>query len=388
MKDFKIYLSIASALMVVFLIAQYNKPTPIDWTPSLYYNDKIPFGTYITYNQLNQLFPKAAIVKTNTSIYHAFHDSVVSNGNYIIIAKSVNINKFDFSELAKYVKAGNSIFISSFNFKGFLADTLKISTAYEVKKGTSRLVFTNNRLKGAYKFDRDVSNQYFDDFDTAKATVVGKNEYGHVTFLNFKIGKGNLFICANPGVFTNYSLLSKNGADYAARALSYLPVTNTVYWDEFQNGDIPADQSPLRVFFGNPSLQWAYYLSVVSLLIFVLYEMKRRQRIIPVIEPLKNSTLEFVTTVGQVYYEKRNNANIAHKKILYFFVYLRDVHNIKTSRPDQELADTLMAKLGIATDFSNELISIINQLETQTYVSDSQLIKLNKLIEQFYNQAR
>lgn len=388
MKDFKIYLSIASALMIVFLIAQYNKPTPVDWTPSLYYNDKIPFGTYITYNQLSQLFPKTKVVKTNTSIYHAFHDSLVSGGNYIIIAKSVKINKLDFSELAKYIKAGNSVFISSFNFNGFLADTLKISTAYEVKKGTSSLVFTNSRLNGTYKFDRDISNQYFDDFDTAKATVIGKNVYGHVTFLNFKIGKGNLFLCTNPGIFSNYALLSNNGADYAAKALSYLPVTGTIYWDEFQNGDIPPDQSPFRVFFSNPSLQWAYYLSLASLIIFVLYEMKRRQRIIPVIEPLKNSTLEFVTTVGQVYYEKRNNANIAHKKILYLFVYLRDAHNIKTGKPDQELADMLTAKLGISTDLSGELINIINQLDKQTYVTDSQLIKLNKLIEQFYNQAR
>lgn len=389
MKDLKIYLSIASILLIVFLVAEYNKPNQINWDPTLYYNHKIPFGTYITYNQLNQLFPGAKVVKTNSSIYHTFHNPAFVPGSYLIISKEADINRTDFGELVKYLKAGNSVFISSFNFKGFLADTLKIRIGYEYKKGNANLVFANSKLKQiVYKFDRDVSNQYFSDFDTAKATVIGKNVYDHSTFLNFKFGKGNLLLCANPGIFTNYSLLLNNGSAYAAKTLSYLPVTKVVYWDEFQNGDIPADQSPLRVFFGNPNLQWAYYISLFGLIIYVLYEIKRRQRIIPIIKPLTNSTLEFVTTVGQVYYEKRNNTNIAHKKILYLLTYLRDEYYIKTNNIDQEFIETLVAKLGVEQVLATELVSKIHQLDQIPYVSDRELIALNQLIEKFYTQAR
>ena len=389
MKDFKIYLSIAVAIMVIYMVAQYNKPTPVNWAPTLYYNDKIPFGTYIFYHQLNQLFPGSNVIKTDASIYNTFHDTSTMPGNYIIIAKSVDINKYDFKEMVKYIKAGNSVFIASFEFKGFLSDTLKLSQGYEISKENSKLNFTSSQLKqpSGYAFVRDITTQYFSSFDTAKATVIGKNNNGHSTYLSFKFGKGNLYLCANPSIFSNYSLLTTTGADYAAKALSYLPVTQNIYWDEFQNGDIPEDESPMRVFFNHPSLQWAWYLGLFGMLVFVIFEIKRRQRIIPVIEPLRNSTLDFVNVVGQVYYEKRNNTNIAHKKILYLFAHLRDEYQIKTNKLDNEFVEKLKSKLGIEAAFAREFVNFIQYISVQNYISDRELIELNNLIEKLYIQS-
>lgn len=390
MKDFKIYLSIAGCLMLIYLVAQYNKPTPVNWAPTFYYKDKIPFGSYVLYNQLNQVFPEANIIKTNKSIYNTFHDSTVLQGNYLILAKSVTVNKFDFDELVKFIKNGNCVFISCFNFNGFLADTLKLSTAAENSKQYARLNFENKQLKQQddYAFYKAIGNQYFDDFDTAKATVIGKNNFGHSTYLSFKFGKGSLFLCANPGVFTNIGILKNNGADYAAKALSYLPQTKKVYWDEFQNGDIAEDTSPMRVFFENPSLQWAYYLSLCGMLVFVLFEIKRRQRIIPIIAPLTNSTLDFVNVVGQVYYEKRNNTNIAHKKILYLLEHLRDEYQVKTNKLDNEFIERVTAKLNIDRQLAVDLVSFIKYINVQDHVSDRDIIELNNFIEEFYTKSR
>jgi hypothetical protein len=389
MKDFKIYLSIACALMLVYLIAQYNKPTPVNWSQTYYYNDKIPFGTYIVYHRLADLFPGAHVVKTNGSIYRTFHDSISAPGNYLVIARSVDINKDDFNEMVKYIKAGNAVFISSLTFKGFLADTLKLSTDYEYKGGNTKLNFTNSKLKQPddYAFDNGISNHYFSGFDTAKATVICKNNFGNSNLLCFKFGKGSLYVCATPGIFTNYSLLSNQGADYASKAMSYMPVTRNVYWDEFQNGDIAEDESPMRVFFSHPSLQWAYYISLCGIIIFVLFEMKRRQRIIPVIEPLNNSTLDFVNVVGQVYYEKRDNANIAHKKILYLLEHLRDEYQVRTNKLDAEFIEKLQTKVGVEASLAKNLVNFIQYIADQKYISDHDLINLNKLIEQFYIQS-
>jgi hypothetical protein len=375
--------------MVIYMVAQYNKPRPVNWSPTLYYNDKIPFGTYIFYHQLNWLFPGSKVIKTNASIYNTVHDSTAMAGNYIIIAKTVNINKYDFGELVKYMKAGNSVFISCFKFNGFLADTLKLSPGFEQSNGNTRLSFTSNQLKQSnyFTFNTSLSNLYFNSFDTSRATVISKNNYGHSIYISFKFGKGTLYLCADPWILTNYSLLNNRRADYAAKALSYLPETQNVYWDEFQNGDIADDESPMRVFFSHPSLQWAYYLSLFGMIIFVLFEIKRRQRIIPVIEPLKNSTVDFVNVVGQVYYEKRNNANIAHKKILYLLEHLRGQYQLKTNKLDSEFVEKLRAKLGIDAPFVNELVNYIQFIGVQAYVSDRELIELNKLIENFYTQT-
>ena len=390
MKDFKIYLSIAGLFILVYIVAEYNKPTAVNWNPTFYYKDKIPFGTHILYNQLNQLFPEANVIKTNKSLYNTFHDSSVLQGDYLILARSVTINKFDFGELVKFIKSGNSVFISCFNINGFLADTLKLSIQSENSKQYASLNFENSELKQKvdYVFFKDISNKYFDSFDTAKATVISKNNFAHSTFLSFKFGKGSLFICANPGIFTNIGILKNNGADYAAKALSYMPQTKNIYWDEFQNGDIAEDPSPMRVFFENPNLQWAYYLSLVGMLVFVFFEIKRRQRIIPVMDPLTNSTLDFVNVVGQVYYEKRNNANIAHKKILYLLEHLREEYQVKTNKLDNEFIDRLTAKFNIDRQFAVDLISFIQYINVQDHVTDRDLIELNNLIEKFYTKSR
>ncbi|MDR6942874.1 DUF4350 domain-containing protein [Mucilaginibacter pocheonensis] len=389
MKDFKIYITIASLLLIGYVVAQYNKPSPVNWQSTLYRNDKIPFGTYILYHQLNQLYPGARVINTNKSVYNVFHNDSLQQGNYIIIAKSIKLNKFDFGEMLKYIKAGNSVFMSAFEWQGYIADSLKIVTRAEYAKRNVSLNFINHQLKAPvnYVFNRDIANQYFSELDTARATVIGKNYAEHCTFLSYKFGRGNLYLCTTPAVFTNYSLLTKQGADYAAKALSYLPNAKYIYWDQFQNGDIPEDISPLRVFFSNRALQWSYYISLVGMVVFIIYEMKRRQRIIPVIEPLQNSTLNFVTVVGQVYYEKRNNANIAHKKVIYLLAHLRDHYRLKTSNLDQEFVDKLSQKTGIDSKFAASLINVISFISVQQRVTDMELIQLNKLIEKFYSQT-
>lgn len=389
MKDFKIYLLIASLILIGYVLVQYNKPKDADWTPTLNSADKIPFGTYIFYHQLNDIFPGAKITNNYRSAYRVFSDDSLSSSNYIIIAKTLKINKVDFKEMVKYIKRGNSVFIAAFEFGNYLEDTLKLTTGLEYAKVNVGLNFTNSHLKQArdYAFRADISNQYFKEFDTTRAVVLGQNENEHCNFLRFSYGKGYLYVCANPQLFTNYNLLNKRGSDYVQKAISYLPVQSNIYWDEYQNGNVEMDTSPLRVFFSHENLRWAYYISLFSLIIFVLYEKKRRQRIIPVIEPLKNTTVEFVNVVGQVYFEQRDNNNITAKKVMYFLEHLRTRYNLKTNVLDKEFVEKMANKTGIAEVTVRELINYINYLYAQQKITDHELITLNQLIEQFYSKA-
>ena len=390
MRDLKIYLAIASLFLILYIVAEYHKPQPVNWQPTLYLGDKIPLGTYILYHQLDDIFPGATVVNTNKSIYDGFHNTQLSAGNYLIITKSLTFSKVDLDELIKYIKAGNTVFIASLAWEGYLADSLKIRVGEaSLKEKYSYLNFTNPQLKQAddYKFDKDVADQYFSKFDTAKAVVISKNNHDQSTVLSFKFGTGSLYLCANPKIFTNYSLLDTNTAAYAARVLSYLPPQKHIYWDEYQNHDLSDDASPMRVFFDNPNLQWAYYLSLFSLVLFVLFELKRCQRIKPIIEPLKNSTVDFVNVVGRVYYEKRDNANITYKKILYLLGYIRDKYRLPTNKLDDEFIDNLVHKSGVEAKLVRDMIRHINYLGVQQRVTDDELIMLNQLIEKFYNQS-
>lgn len=389
MKDLKIYISAGSILLLVYLIAQFNKPNPVNWAATLSSGDKIPFGTHVLYNRLPDLFPGASVKKSNLSAYRAFNDSTLTNGNFFIIAKNVNLNKADLTAMIKYIAKGNSVFISALSWEGYIADSLKLDNEYEVEKKNAGLNFNSKYLKRAksYKFDRFISDQYFSKFDTTKATVIGQNERGKANYIRYDFGKGRLYLFANPQVLTNYSLLKPDGADYVSKALSYLPAVKQIHWDQFQNKDIPEDESPMRVFLRYPALQWAYYLALAAMLIFIVYEAKRRQRIIPVVAPLKNTTLEFVTVVGKVYYEQRDNANIARKKISYFLDHIRTAHGLKPVDYNQEFTTAFAHKTGVDLAFAGDLLAHINYLLRQNKVTDHELIVLNRLIEKFYIQS-
>lgn len=386
MKDFKIITLCGALLLVIYLVAQYNKPAPVNWQPTLYYEDKIPFGTYVLYQQLENLYPGSAKAQTNAPLYNVLHQTDVK-GNYFIIAKTIELSKSDVNELFKFIRAGNHVFMTAFDWKGKLPDTLKIKTQAEFEKNSTPVNFVNPQLKRSknYRFQRDLTSQYFSRFDTAKAVVLGNNTLGHANYLQYAIGKGQLYISANPQLFTNYSLLTPDGAEYASRALSYLPSGANLYWDHYQNNDIPEDDSPLRVIFAHDSLRWAYYLILLTALLYMGYEVKRRQRIIPVIEPLKNNTLDFVTVVGQVYYEQRDNSNIAHKKITYLLEHWRTRYYLKTNKLDKEFMESLTRKTGLEPQFIRELINLINYTQVQTKVTDQELIALNNAIEKFYS---
>src|SRR5690606_28020185 len=129
--------------------------------------------------------------------------------------------------------------------------------------------------------------------------------------------KGSFYLSSVPGAFTNYYVLKPRQNRYAAQALSHLPVA-PVWWDEYQKQGPVGDSSVFRVLLCHDALTWAYYIALGALFLFVVFESKRTQRIIPVLEKPRNTTLEFVKVIGNLYYNHRDHRAIAEKKVNYF----------------------------------------------------------------------
>lgn len=391
MSGLRKYIIVGTILLVAYLLAQYFTPKPTDWKPSYAATDKIPFGTYILRQQLSSLFPGTKVKPVQTSIYHTLAQNAGGPSNYIIVAGNIKVDSLDYRAMVKYMQQGNHIFIAADEIQGVLMDTLKLDIRSNFSFRSRRkypINFMNPDLKTAYDyyFDKGTSAQYFNEVDTARAIVLGQVQRTNANFVQYRFGKGSLYLLANPQLLTNYSLLKEQGMDYAAKALSYLPKTEHLIWDEYFTKRDETKASVLRVFFEYEQLKWAYYIALFSLVIFVLFEIKRRQRIIPVIERPKNTSVEFAEVVGRVYYQQRNNRDIAEKKVLYLLTYVRNKYRIKTANLDEAFKETLINSSGASADTIEELLEEINYLKSGHPVKDAQLIRLNKLIEQFYKQ--
>ncbi|MEJ7692910.1 DUF4350 domain-containing protein [Daejeonella sp.] len=391
MRDLKVYIGIGSILLMVYLIAQYNKPQPVDWSPTYSKEDKIPYGTYLLHRQINDILPGSRILVRRKPVFNVFQEEKVNPGNYLIIAGTVNLDDYDFKKLVNYMKQGNKVFIATYYLGNFLSDTLKakISSEVKIKNTGSLLHFTNPVLnpRKQYKFDRDIGNQYFSRFDTAKATVLAMNSKGNSTFIKYPYGKGALYLMSSPQFFTNYNLINPGGAEFAAKSLSYLNPGGNLIWDEFSTLGPAQDTSPLSVLLNYPELRWAYYIALFSLIAFVLFEIKRRQRVIPVLEPLQNTTVEFVNVVGQVYYERKDHKNLTDKKITYLLEHIRSMYRLNTNYIDQEFIETLSNKTEIGIPEIRVLMAMLKRYSDAEQITDQQLIELNNKIENFYKKS-
>jgi hypothetical protein len=389
MKGFKTYLAVGTIIIIGYIVAQYFKPMPTNWKPTYLADDKIPFGTYILRQRLTDIFPTTKIKTVQSAIYGTLKDKPAGHSNLLIIASIVEVDALEYREMIKYLKEGNNVFISAFEIKGVLMKKLKLEIGANFNfKRKLPVNFVNPFLKREfdYYFDKGIAGQYFEKLDSTKAIILGEQQQTNANFISYKFGKGSLYLSPNPQLFTNYSLLREDGRDYAAKALSYLPQAETLIWNEHYSRPDVEDSSMLRVFFAHDQLRWAYLLSLIGLTIFVIYEIKRRQRIIPVIDVLKNTAVEFVNVVGRVYYQQRDNKDIVEKKIVYLLAYIRNKYRLKTTELNEEFEKSLVIISGASEDTITTLLRAINSLSHVKVVSDQELIKLNKIIEQFYKQ--
>lgn len=396
----KIILAIFLAVLIGIVVTEIVRPKPLNWRPSYTSSDKIPFGCYVLYKELPNLFPEQEIYSSTESLYNILVARDTSKtSNYILINDFLDLDKQEALQLLKYVSDGNDTFIAASGFGTILSDTLniKVETQYSIKEDTIPIRLTNNSfLKRNYALAKGVYNTHFSSVDSLNTTILGyisfDSEKGLINsastedtespnFVSIKFGKGKFYLNTTPQAFTNYYMLRDNAA-YVANALSYLKVED-VYWDNYKKSGRIVINSPMRFILNQESLKWAYYLSVIGLLIFVIFKAKREQRIIPVIKPLENSSIEFAKTVGGLYHEHKDYTDLISKKINFFLEYLRGHYYLSTESITETTASDLAAKSGKPLSETQDIIGLILHLKNKVHHSEQDVIQLNKKINQF-----
>ena len=329
-KRSKILLGLLIAVLIGIIVTEIVRPRPINWRPSFTSVSKIPFGCFVLYNELPSIFPNSEIESVEKSIYDLLieRDSTIAS-NYLMINDFIYLDEQETNQVLKYVANGNQVFIASSNLTGQLADTLniEITQQYDIQEDSVRASFSNQNLKQEhFYFERGVSPSYFVSVDTANTEILGHIQFKTSSFLennkdeikvrpNFiktTFGEGSFIINTLPVAYTNYYILGDN-KDYSTQSFSYLN-DHHLYWDDYKKSGRKVITSPMRFILNQPALKWSYYLLVVGLLLFVIFKAKREQRIIPIIKPLENSSVEFAKTVGSLYYQHRDYANLNNKK--------------------------------------------------------------------------
>ncbi len=232
--------------------------------------------------------------------------------------------------------------------------------------------------------------EYLCDSQTVFSTI-GRLNGEHPYFVKASYGEGEFYLHTTPLAFTNLYLLEKRGLDYASKAFSHLK-TGPLYWDErvFKpKGDAPPQQeSPLKYVLSQPPLAWAWYLMLGMALLYLIFRAKRRQRVIPVLEKNANTSLEFIGTIGRLFFINNNHRQLAAQKMRLFLIFVRERYHLPTKELNEQFAKGLAVRSNVPEEHILKILNLNRNINNSGFLSEDTLVDFHRLMERFYRECK
>ncbi len=327
--------------------------------------------------------------------------------SFLIINPYAEIDDISSDYLLDFVSDGNVVMISSFNFSKKLLDSLQAEIKFDVlpqleledslsignihfKDSELKLTLANKNWDAkSYTYNKGMEGIYFSQLDSIHTTVLGYHQFENTRRINFvkiQYGDGFFYLHTQPFVFTNYNLLKSINAAYAAHALSYIPDWDII-WDDRATLNQNRIDNPLRYMLSQPALRWAWYIALLGTLFFIIFKAKRRQRIVPIIEKLPNTSIDFAKTIGNLYYQQGKPQDIVNKKITFFLEHIRNTYLLDTQNLNDDFKKKLQSKTGMPQIEIERLVDYIIKLNKLKEIPESSLVLLHNMIDNFYKQT-
>ena len=410
----------ALGLVIIFLVIilfNINNKPKYSWYEDYRNNKDQPYSATILYSLLKTHSSGKNFEVIDNHLWEELPKIKDASSNYFFIGNSLYLDPDDADALVDFVSRGNSAFIITNSipqtlvtpiglddceyWEGFgyvLKPTIKLSLTLadiEADSGYSfKYVFREKILPYEWKY-------FYSTYQSCDGSTVyyplGKifsTEY--INFIKIPIGDGQLFIHSAPMAFSNLSLLEEPGFEYVSKALGYLP-QGDIYWDEFSK--IPSyasvnresnnqAQSPLSYILGETSLRWSWYILLALMLLFIIFRSKRKQRVIKVVEPNINTSLEFVETIGTLYYQQNDHKKLIEQKMKYFLAFIRSRYQLNTSNINEDLVSQIARRAEIDKSKVQKIINLYMAADSMSGVSDELLTDLHYSLNYFYKNCK
>ena len=401
-----LFLLFGLAVALLVTLSGRNAERQYSWRDFYTAEERQPWGCKIFRDYADELFD-GEVTNVRSTITDQFRKNDVPKGNYIIINSNFAPTFSDVGYLCQYAEQGSSVFIAAQEF-GLLEDSLKfraggtnpddfdfnttddVSPADQKRIDTIRFAnFLNPNLKKStdYIFDREYNQRIFKFANDKNTTALGRDGYGNINFIRVKWGKGEFLLHTIPKAFTNYYMADSATSSYGFKAMSYLPVQQT-FWDEHYKDGLRESNDTRRFLMSEPALKLAYLVLVVTGALLLLFRGKRRQRAVPEVKPVINSTLAFVETIGTLYYREGNTQDIINKKASYFLESVRSRFYVQTTVFDEPFLQKVSGLSGVNYAQVMQLFGFIGQLRAMQGGGDTELRKLEQMIWDFNQNSK
>ena len=420
----KIYIAVFVAVVGLMMYLEYTQPKLVDWRQTYSSHDKIPFGAYVLSHEIPKILPEKKLQFIENKTIAAFlsdynyeenyeyedeDDSVMqisnsqedtecfTDGVYFILRNDGSLSNADQNQLLQFVEHGNDAFLITQNLPAIICDSLNceekilFSLSHLEKFDSIKYTLANPAFgKKDYYFTQNRELTYFSKIDTAKTTVLGyfsTINSQRINFIKQSYGKGNFYINLCPKAFSNYYLLNDTTYSYSINCINYID-KKEIFWDEYKKSINLPDENILMHIFKNPPLHWAWIILLAAGLLYMLFFGKRTQRIIPIINPLKNTTVEFTKTIGNMYFNNHQHGDLLSKKIKYFLFFVKEKYFMNVEGVNADFAELLHLKSGVSRNIIDRIVFLINKNKDSKYTAEADLREVNSAIDAFYEAVK
>ncbi|QSE98308.1 DUF4350 domain-containing protein [Fulvivirga lutea] len=381
------YYIVSGIALVLIGVLESIKPKEVVWLESYSRYDKIPYGNFVLFNELESIFSES-IVSSSESLSQTLDDAQQKT-NLIIINNSFQPAEVELEALLEFVNNGNQVLIASRTISQALLDTLNLSieNSFDDEIQTSYIFYLKD---DSTRYTAPNQSMFFRSYfaNSDEGNYLGFNSDDQPNFAFSTFGKGKIYLHLTPNVFSNVFMLADENHHYISQVLSYLPDQHTI-WDEYYKvRKNYISKTPFQHILTTEGLQQALYLLLLGTLLYIIFASKRKQRIIPVLPTKANTTVEFVETIGQLYYNESDHKDIGMKRIDYFLAEVREKYRLDTEVLDDTFAKHLSNSSGVPFEDVSLLVTNFKVIRAVANVLDERIIEQEKLIENFYKKAR
>jgi len=395
MRKDKFYIAFLIFAVILYAAVEILKPKPVNWSNDFTRSSSIPYGAEILYNELNVLFPNSDIDLNTRSVYSFYDTHSALPRNWIFINDQLQFDPLEAEELLYSAEQGGQVFLSGI-VTGKLADTLNLEYDYyyslfdsvsDEEKQTVTLSDPSFNNKNDWHYSKKTSFYHIISYDSSKTEELGYWNNDQLNFVRIKWGQGFIYLNSTPHLYSNYYLRDPELATYAFTTLSYLPIQETI-WDSYYKSGRKVAGTPMSVVISTDGLKHGWYLGIITLLLFMIFKAKREQRIIPIIDSPKNSSIQFAETIGELYLEQGSHKDILDKKLKFFYEYINQHLRLDVSNTDEKFKTDLAFRSGIEKQEILKLFDLIELSGLSDNVSQNELKLITEKIDEFYKQSQ
>lgn len=422
----------AAATVILLLFGyfyyMYTKSPTLNWFINYKHTSDSPYGNELLYKMAKDLYPQQTFttIEEPLAYNYKFNELKTINNIYFYQGFSFAPDRSTIGQLANFLQKGNQVFISADGisryfldsilhpevefegpaysnclpilhcmqfYPGFIHPQLKTRKRYPISYKMMKASFPLEVTYFSRGFIEDMGLDSMGPEYYKIGNIKMTDGHAYLNYIKIKVGKGWLHLYSTPLILTNYHLRKKEIFDYASKLFLHLE-KGDIYWhvntyintDETQQ-NTDSQKSPFSVLLSYPSMRYAWYTFLGALLLFCIFGIKRKQRAIPVIERVNNTSVEFAETISKLYLVAGKHKNIAQQKYRYFFNFIKTNYglNLKDNKPEDKIRLAYITKIPLPD--IEKIMQNFKKIESLPDTTKNELHESIVLVNDFYSRV-